>query len=62
MVIFDGARTADGAEFVAYDPNQPERPARLVYDHGRRTFSLPANRYWPGGDLNLFEIFRRWYL
>jgi hypothetical protein len=62
MIIFDGARTADGAEFVAYDPNQPERPARLVYDHGRRTFSLPANRYWPGGDLNLFEIFRRWYL
>jgi hypothetical protein len=62
MVIFDGARTADGAEFVAYDPNQPGRPARLVYDHGRRTFSLPANRYWPGGDLNLFEIFRRWYL
>src|SRR4026208_2119748 len=74
MVIFDGARTADGAEFVAYDPNQPGRraptagagaapydpnqpgrPARLVYAHGRRTFSLPANRYWPGGDLNLFE-------
>ena len=36
-------------------------PAR-AHDHGRRTFSLPANRYWPGGDLNLFEIFRRWYL
>lgn len=62
MVIFDGARTADGAEFLAYDPNQPERPGRLIYDRARRTFSMPATRYWRGGDLNVFEIFRRWYL
>jgi hypothetical protein len=61
MVIFDGARTGDGAVFQAYDPNDPERPARLHYDRRRRTFSLPANRYWRGGDLNVFEIFRRWY-
>jgi hypothetical protein len=62
MVIFDGARTAVGAELLAYDPNQPEAPARLTYDRARRTFSMPATRYWRGGDLNLFEIFRRWYL
>jgi hypothetical protein len=61
MVIFDGARTDEGAEFQAYDPNDPERPARLLYDRRRRTFSLPANRYWRGGDLNVFEIFQRWY-
>ena len=62
MVIFDGARTDEGAVFQAYDPNVPERPARLHYDGRRRTFSLPANHYWRGGDLNVFEIFRRWYL
>ena len=62
MVIFDGARTGEGAVFRAYDPNDPERPARLHYDARRRTFSLPANHYWRGGDLNVFEIFRRWYL
>jgi hypothetical protein len=62
MVVFDGARTPGGAEFLAYDPNDPDRPARLAYDRARRTFSLPANRYWRGGDLNVFEIFRRWYL
>jgi hypothetical protein len=50
------------AEAPAYDPNDPERPARLTYDRERRTFSLPANRYWRGGALNVFEIFRRWYL
>jgi hypothetical protein len=62
MVVFDGVRSGDGAEFLAYDPNDPARPARLTYERARRTFSLPANRYWRGGDLNVFEIFRRWYL
>ena len=62
MVVLDGARTSAGAEFVAYDPNEPERPARLTYDRDLRTFSLPANRYWRGGALNVFQIFRRWYL
>ncbi|MGH7368905.1 MAG: hypothetical protein ACREK9_21115 [Candidatus Rokuibacteriota bacterium] len=62
MVVFEGARTHTGAEFLAYDPNDPERPAHLTYDRDRRSFSLPPNRYWRGGELNVFEIFRRWYL
>jgi hypothetical protein len=62
MVLFDGARTGDGVEFLAYDPNTPERPALLTYERERRTFSMASNRYWRGGDLNVFEIFRRWYL
>ncbi len=62
MVIFEGARTPTGAEYLAYDPNAPESPARLTYDGGTRTFQLPPNRYWPGGALNVFEIFRRWFL
>jgi hypothetical protein len=62
MVVFEGARTRTGAQFLAYDPNDPERSARLTYDRERRAFSLPANRYWRGGELNVFEIFRRWYL
>ena len=62
MVVFDGTPTETGVAFLAYDPNEPARPARLTYDRPRRTFSLSANRYWRGGDLNVFEIFRRWYL
>ncbi|HYB69496.1 MAG TPA: hypothetical protein VEH80_02430 [Candidatus Bathyarchaeia archaeon] len=62
IVLFDGARTASGAWFLAYDPNDPERPARLAYDRGGRRFSLPANHYWRGGPLGVFEIARRWYL
>jgi hypothetical protein len=62
MVVFEGSRTRAGAQFLAYDPNDPERPARLTYDRERRAFSLAANRYWRGGELNVFEIVRRWYL
>ena len=62
ILIFDGVGTEEGAAFLAYDPNRPERPERLTYDRVRRTFSMPANRYWRGGDLNVFEIFRRWSL
>jgi len=62
MVVFDATPAETGVVFSAYDPNEPARPARLAYDRSRRTFSLSANRYWRGGDLNVFEIFRRWYL
>jgi hypothetical protein len=62
MVVFDGGPTDSGAAFLAYDPNDPARPARLTYDRATRTFSLPANRYWRGGELNVIEIFRRWLL
>lgn len=61
MVIFEGTRTPTGILFLAYDPNAPEGPARLTYDDRTRAFHLPPNRYWRGGALNVFEIFRRWY-
>lgn len=51
----------EGADFLAYDPNDPDRPACLTNDGQQRAFSLPANRYWRGGKLNVFEIARRWY-
>jgi len=62
MLVFEGARTRAGAEFLAYDPNDPERPARLAHDRERRAFSLRANRYWRGGQQNVVEILRGWYL
>lgn len=59
MVIFDGARTPTGLRFLAYDPNAPRGPVPLFYDDRTRTFSLPPNRYWPGGELNVFRILAR---
>ncbi len=62
MILFDVAETEGGLEFSAYDPNDPSQPARLVFDRTAKTFSLPPNRYWAGGGLNVIEIYRSWWI
>ncbi len=62
MILFDAAETATGVVFSAYDPNDPARPARLTFDRATRTFFLPQNRYWAGGELNVIEIYRSWFM
>jgi hypothetical protein len=62
MILFDVAETEGGLEFSAYDPNDPEKPARLKFDRAAKTFFLPANSYWAGCELNVIEIYRGWFL
>lgn len=62
MMIFASSETSGGYEFLACDPNDPLQPARLAYDRANRTFSLPANRYWAGGELNIIQIYRNWWM
>lgn len=62
MILFDASETRTGVTFQAYDPNQPVRPTEVVFDYETRMFSLPANVYWPGGSLNVIEIFRGWWM
>jgi hypothetical protein len=61
MVLFGVTEANKGLHFDAYDPNDPERPTRLSFHAGTRTFSLPANRYWAGGRVNTIEIYRNWF-
>ncbi len=62
MILFDVTETGKGWEFSAYDPNDPAQPARLDFDRSGKTFSLPPNRYWAGGKLNVIEICRGWWM
>ena len=62
IILFDAAETENEIQFFAYDPNDPEKPARLKFDRAAKTFSLPANSYWAGGELNVIEIYRGWFL
>jgi hypothetical protein len=62
MVLFEAAETPGGVEFSAYDPNDPARPARLAFDRATKTFSLPPNRYWAGGVLDVIEIYQSWLM
>ncbi|MGH7991837.1 MAG: hypothetical protein ACREDS_16800, partial [Limisphaerales bacterium] len=62
MLLFGATETENSFEFAAYDPNDPEKPARLIFDRAKQTFFLPANSYWVGGELNVIEIYRNLFL
>jgi len=62
MLLFEAMETASGAVFLAYDPNDPEKPSEITFDAATNVFSLPANRYWIGGRLDVIEIYRRWWM
>jgi len=60
MLIFDLKETEKEIRFVTYDPNQPDKPATLTFDRASKTFTLPANNYFPGGRVDVCEIYRSW--
>jgi len=62
MILFDVTDNSGNLEFSAYDPNDPEKPARLKFDPTAKQFFLPANSYWAGGELNVIEIYRGCFL
>ncbi len=60
LVLFDVQQTDNEIQFIAYDPNQPESPTRLTYQRETRTFLLPPNHYFPGGRVDVYEIYHKW--
>lgn len=60
IVLYEVTEEPGGHRFTAYDPNLPEHPARLVYETAKRTFFFPANHYWIGGRVDVFQIFHNW--
>jgi len=62
MILFAVADIGQGFAFQAYDPNHPEHPVPLAFDHASSRFSLPPNHYWAGGALDIIEIYRSWWM
>lgn len=58
VLLFDVEETQTGLEFAAYDPNDSEHPVRLVFDRDKRQFHFPPTRYFLGGTVNVYEIYR----
>lgn len=61
MLVFDVDPGPEATRFRAYDPNDPAGPVHLIYHPRERVFTLPGNRYWPGGRLDVIEIYRNWW-
>lgn len=60
MLVFDSLESEKETRFLTYDPNQPDAPAALSFNRQTRTFILPANKYFPGGRVDVYEIYHRW--
>lgn len=60
IVLMDHVPSAADIQFDAYDPNVPDRPARLTYDRAARTFLFPRNHYWAGGRVDVLEVYCGW--
>jgi hypothetical protein len=61
IVLFDFSETDFAIQFQAYDPNTPAHPVELIYQRADRTFYFPRNHYWPGGKLDVIEVYRGWF-
>jgi hypothetical protein len=57
LLIFAVSTTSAGLEFHCYDPNICEKPLTLVYEQAARTFIFPRTHYFPGGKVNVYEIY-----
>jgi hypothetical protein len=60
VLLFDAKETVKEIQFSVYDPNKPDRPKTLTFDRASRTFAFPGNDYWPGGRVDIYEIYRSW--
>jgi hypothetical protein len=60
LLVFAAKPMDKTIEFDVYDPNKPDSPKTLTYDRATRTFSFPGNDYWPGGRVDVYEIYRDW--
>lgn len=58
MLVFDAKETDDAILFSVYDPNQPRNPGVLTFDRATRDFTFASNHYWPGGRVDVYEIYR----
>ena len=60
ILLFASRETPESIEFSAYDPNKPLKPAMITFDRSSRTFDLPANDYFPGGRVDVYEVYHAW--
>ena len=60
VVLFDSKEREREVEFAAYDPNRPEEPAQLIYDRVEQRFLFPANLYFAGGRVDVYEVYCAW--
>ncbi len=60
IVFFDADASDREIKFFGYDPNHPASPTVVTYDRACRTFCAPLSDYFPGGRVDVYEIYCGW--
>ncbi len=60
LLLFEAKAGSKSLKFSAYDPNDPLKPLKLEFDRQSRTFVLPPTHYFPGGQVNAYQVYHRW--
>jgi len=60
LLLFDAKVTEKEVLFSAYDPNKPDQLKILTFNRGNRVFTFAGNDYFPGGEVDIYEIYRNW--
>jgi RNase P protein component len=58
VVLFAVERSGTEIRFAVYDPNNVDEATELAYDSCDRTFYFPANTYFFGGRVDVYEVYR----
>jgi hypothetical protein len=58
VLIYSSEESPSAITFVAYDPNDPGRPAMLTFDRETSAFLFERNRYFAGGTVKVYEVYR----
>jgi hypothetical protein len=58
VLLYSAVETSSSIRFQVYDPNRSAKPAHLTYDRMKRRFNFPRNKYFPGGEVEVYEIYK----
>lgn len=57
LLVFAAEPGPGRIRFLAYDPNDADRPVALDFDRASARFRLSPTAYFAGGSVNVYEIF-----
>jgi hypothetical protein len=60
LVLFGVDETPEEIRFAVYDPYDPAKPAQLTFNRKERQFTFPANDYFVGGKVDIYEVYCAW--
>lgn len=60
LVLFGAIQDENQIRFQVYDPYNPDQSTELTYDRHKKEFTFPANDYFQGGRVKVYEVYYKW--